>query len=569
MRLSPAIIALSACTSGTVDSDTDVVVDHDFAPGAGPTIVTESDITDAPVFVFLFTHTEDHINHGPSEERYQRMDPILRKLANDYPDVGVAWTIQFQGSDALTVSRRDGETGVATALKALSDDGIVHFGYHGHHDPTYLNRPQVGLTKESSWEEVTGAFKEWTTCERDPTVGGCVAESGGGIEAVQNGFGQVEIVSGLGVGENLLPCWGNGLAHAIDYTAPDVAISLGIPDHGPASVEGFDELAEEFMTRMAPGANTSPTMFFMNDILRLNDGDLVADATGFIAHDEPADFRASFDRLDRSRPSHVNAGVAMKYVYTAVGDSPTKYAYANPDAPELPKDLLNSPDEIDHNYANIETNLVWIAGTYLAENPGSQFVSPSELRDMTTTESWETVQEAELDAASRWLVENWSDVPPDYAFDGTEYYSLRDVYGVLAMGTSLYPPVDGAWPIVTWFGPEGDTPSAGNVTVDVDDLRDAAGKVLNTIISRDDGWTERPAQLVAGTITVGDVTLNQAQMLYAMAWLYTADFSGANIVEIDVPDTNNWPATANLMEQFLCTACEDSSWTLRPATVER
>ncbi|HEY5625593.1 MAG TPA: hypothetical protein VIT93_03790 [Dehalococcoidia bacterium] len=100
----------------------------DFRLPEGPSLANVT-FTAAPSYLFLFTHTEDQFNHDLSEERYWRLGSVMEEIAADYPDLGMTWTIEFQGADAETVLNRNSETGLADYLLSLKDRGLVEFGY--------------------------------------------------------------------------------------------------------------------------------------------------------------------------------------------------------------------------------------------------------------------------------------------------------------------------------------------------------------------------------------------------------------------------------------------------------
>ena len=113
----------------------------DFIPAPVPLLAASAPAQDQPLYVYLFTHTEDPFNHELSEERYLRFVPEVEARATADPEAHLNWTIMFQGSDAQTVAERNPQTGVVDLLRAANQAGVVDFGYHAHHDPTYRNRP--------------------------------------------------------------------------------------------------------------------------------------------------------------------------------------------------------------------------------------------------------------------------------------------------------------------------------------------------------------------------------------------------------------------------------------------
>lgn len=64
-------------------------------------------------------------------------------------------------------------------------------------------------------------------------------------------------------------------------------------------------------------------------------------------------------KLDRSRPHVLNMIVGDKFIYARA--SPTQYAYAHPESPQLPPELLQSPQDKEARYRRTEETLkIWL-----------------------------------------------------------------------------------------------------------------------------------------------------------------------------------------------------------------
>lgn len=297
--------------------------EKDFTPGPiqleEPTFVEG----DQPVFIFLFTHTEDHINHELSEERYQRLAPVVERLASQNPDAHLVWTIEFMGADAKTVAERNPSTGVSTLLRDYAAQGIIEFGYHAQHEPTYLNRPQKSLTPNSSWEEMVEAIESFVTCEKNPLRGGCVIEGGGGLLSIEDNFGAVQIVTGLSQSSQI-SITGGSVRHALIRHLPTYILSFGFSGHAPnVNPQVYFNAVESLIGILTPTLANSPGIFWMDDAIRINDSGAI-DTLGSLTLKEGSNaVRGVMRGVDRSRPQVMNAGFASKYIYTASGESPT------------------------------------------------------------------------------------------------------------------------------------------------------------------------------------------------------------------------------------------------------
>jgi hypothetical protein len=109
----------------------------------------------APQYLLLFTHTEDHINHTPSEKRYWQFFPVIDSLAKRYPDAHVSWTVEFMGADTETIAQRNDDTPIQPGTHLLDfiknnyavNTTVFQFGYHGAHEPADTNNAIYNLPK--------------------------------------------------------------------------------------------------------------------------------------------------------------------------------------------------------------------------------------------------------------------------------------------------------------------------------------------------------------------------------------------------------------------------------------
>ena len=570
VRLSwPIVLFLFvACSGDTSGGEISDITEDDgeltsFVPALPPELVTATDRTDAPLYIFVYTHTEDHINHEISEERYERIAPMVEQLANDYPDAHFVWTIQFQGADAQTVAERNSETQLVDTLAGLAADGLVHFGYHGHHDPTYNNRATKSLTAESTWEEIVAAVSEWVSCEKEPYRGGCTVATGGGIMAIERSFGHVEVVSGVAVGDGLIGWESRGGHHAIAQRATHRLLGFGFTDHGPDTYPTYDEVVDELMTILSPSIETSGTLFWMDDAIRINDGDPLQDLHFVPLHNATRVVRQTIESVDRSRPLVLNTLLGSKYIYTRAGISPTIYAYSHPDSPQLTEEQLLDRPAIEQNYTNTATNLEYFA-EYFEDNPGCRFVGPEEISSLVAPELYWSVNATELDAIASWLYHNWGDGPPPFVSDGEEFYSLRDALGLFA--TALSEDLPTLLDLTLFFGPLDAIESTTELTLSAADIRTLAAEIT-TFMVPDTLWQATPSNIVPSSFDTASGTVSTAQALYAMALLYASVRAGAPLDSVLVPASSSTPETYDLLLEVGCLACVDTAWSLKPARI--
>lgn len=535
-------LSLSSCSEETPMSTSD------FSIPEGPSLHDVS-YENAPIYFYLFTHTEDHINHELSEERYWRGGEIISSLAETYPDTVPTWTIEFMGADAKTITDRNEETGLVDYLLELNQAGLVEFGYHAHHDPSYMNRPQKDLSKNFTWDEAYSAIHTWVTCEKDPLYGGCVAEDGGGLQAILNSFDQVEVVTGVGLTDGALIERSAG-SQAIKDELPDRWLGFGFPDHG-AALEGqnYSEIRDELMTLLSPTADTSSGTLWLDNAIRINDGAPVEGTESINAEKGVRTAAQKLNGVTRNSPIVLNVGYVSKYVYTVTGTSPTKYGYANPEDPELPDEWLESRKNIELAYAEIEKTLNYLLGEFLPKNDGSQFVNSDEVVELFTSEDFWHVDEKELYQISLWILNEWNGAPPSYTYDGEDFYSLTDAFYLLHAGLKNEFPTNGI--VSEYMGPWSDAES------------ESAGMI----------WTDELEKWIAGfeenqipeKISIGNREWNSAQVLYALAYLYASEYNKQTPSSIFVEVSSAETEASPLLEDLGCANCLDTAWSLKPA----
>ncbi len=242
----------------------------DFSLPPGPEVI-DAPLSSAPSYLFLFTHTEDQFNDELSEERYWRIGAMLEDFAAQHPELDPVWTIEFMGADAEEVASRNDETGLVDYLLSLHDRGLVEFGYHAKHEPTYQNRPQNDLPAEPTYDEVYDALWTWITCRKDPAYGGCTAERGGGIDEILDVFGQVTLVTGYGQSDGVQIERSAG-SQAVRELVPDRMLSFGFPDHGDvAQGDDYATVRDGLLAILTPTHETSSGTFWMDNSIRIND----------------------------------------------------------------------------------------------------------------------------------------------------------------------------------------------------------------------------------------------------------------------------------------------------------
>lgn len=558
------LILILACVAGWLgwmlinlspekdDRTPDQVSDHvEFELGSAPEIV-DVEITNPPLYLYAFTHTEDHINHALSEARYWQIGQMVEELTAEFPGLPFSWMIEFQGADAKTVTDRNDETGLVDYLLSLNEQGFVEFGYHAHHDPNYNNRPQKELGIAPSFQEVYSALKTWVTCEKDPLLGGCVESTGGGLQAILNTFGQVEIVTGVGYDDGFLIERSAG-SQVIKNYLPERLLGFGLPDHGAAiRDQGYSESRNALLALLTPTHETSSGTYWMDNAVRINDGVPLDGIESIRVRDGARSAQRLLEGLDAARPHVLNVGLADKYIYTKTGTSPTKWAYANVDDPELPEEWLNSEQEIAKNYTLTEEGLRFLMEYMSEQVNGSQFVSSDEVVDLFTSEDYWEVDADELEQIALWIVNEWDDAPPEWVYDGEDFYSLTDAWMLLTAGLNNVYLEQG--PISTTYAPWSG----------LEQITDATNVAYEDIIAFVDEVSVIQNRLDVAH-EIGEEYLSLTQSLYAMAYAYAMKAQGVATGMIEIPAVDRFPESYHLLEELGCGGCFDTTWSLKPA----
>ena len=473
---------------------------------SAPVVKQVADMEMAPLYVYLFTHTEDAFNHELYEERYLRTGALIEEVAQRYPSLGLTWIIEFMGADAEVIQQRNDQTGLADYLNVLKDRGLVEIGYHTFHDPTYNNRPQNALSDDPSYEDLYNALFTWVTCQKDRVNGGCTDARGGGLEQIAEVFGEVEIVTGLGYDSGFLVERSAGI-QVLRSLLSDHMIGFGLPDHGSLIRDrDYIQNRDALMALLVPNNETTSGVFWMDGILRINDAATVEDVNLSPLIDGVRSIARDLSLIDRTKPLVVNAGIASKYLYTAEGTSPTIWAYTNPESPELPEKFLKSTQQRELGYAAQEDALEHLA-SYLAQDGVSRFVDSNDVVDLFTSDDYWQIDQDELTLAASWTVHEWDGAPPVWVYDGEDFYSLVDTFVALTEGLNGEFPTSGI--VSQVYGPWSlPTQRTRSTQIALEDLVDWAKDVRFA-----DNRVEE-------TYEIGGTQYTATQLLYALSYAF-------------------------------------------------
>jgi hypothetical protein len=250
--------------------------------------------------------------------------------------------------------------------------------------------------------------------------------------------------------------------------------------------------------------------------------------------------------------------------------SPLEAAYDLVRGARLPAEGWRPQAETAAAFAREEAVVRWLVDSFLPANAGSRFVSVAELRGMTQTSVGTTVPAATLAAAARDLLDRWTRLganPPEYAQAGSEYFSLADMFQMLATALARFDS-SGAIPesvrLSPVYGPlemtEEAGPREGSFTIAA--LASVAADLAPRLNDRE--WRPVPVNVVPSWVTVEAVRMNAAQFLRLMAEAYVQPTSDARLA---LRNSYMFSAIAEAFPKSRRRAEVGAVWTLKPATL--
>jgi len=338
---------------------------------------------------------------------------------------------------------------------------------------------------------------------------------------------------------------------------------FGFADHGP---EAQPEAVRSLMTRLCPERRTPCGIFWMDGKLHINDGNPV-DGVGLMCVELPQEaLDSALDRMDLTRVQVMNVHIATKFIYA--DESPTRYAYTNPDHPELPPDLLLSEADREKKYQWAFDNLEYLAGTYLPAHSGSRFVSGSSLLEIFIDETGAEIPLTRvLDIATALAGGYDNGAPPDFVKAQGYYYTLAETWSLVLQALAAHRE-SGALPASVILhvphGPIEDAPaSTGAATLDSAAIADTAGSIAALLPPGE--WTAVPRDMIPARVTVGTATLNAAEFLRAAADMLIQIGAGQAPASITVEPADLLPDIHDALVAIREPVFPGVSWSLKPA----
>jgi len=549
----------------------------------GVVVLTGAPPAPKPVYFYLGTTIDDHINTDITQDRLRRILPLLERYRRENPQVSA--TLLFSGAMSEELRNHNADNHLLDRIKAAIASGAIEAGYDGSGEPSYKSHPLVNLrpngSPEENWgERVTSAGKVLTAA-RDPLTGEVRSKESGGLIRMQETLGPASFIRGVYLAmPNLFgPMVDAGIdseiVHVLRRYNGD-AVMQGLADSDTAHLPSPDYRGwvDAFSTMLSPDEDTSPELYWADGVLRSSE-DGKRDLRLFRAGSGVDALKKVLAGLDRSRIRivHIEIGSQRDYAKSMPGhvrpDTPLNYAYQHLDHPRYPDELRYSRAEIDAAFANQDAVLRYLTAEFIPANPGSRFVATKDLKTMTPPGSGYDIPMTTLRPAIRQMAQAWreSSELPKYLRIGNYYLSDADLFAVMAgaladRNRSGRLPDSVRVPFV--FGPlrtsQPEHPAGGVVTSAA--VAAVCARFADNL--RGGTWTPVPLNAVPSEIAVAGQLLTPAQFLRLMAEALSTDAADAKLTIR--PTDMFWGRDANYYRRRSLDE-DGAAWTFKPAAI--
>jgi hypothetical protein len=568
-----------------------------------------ADASKGPIYIYLYARVTDHVNLNITEDRLRRLLPMVEKYRKAHPGAHVSATVLFSGAVSEALAQRNNQTHIVDFVKSYLRRGVVEPGYDGSDEPTYATRPTVVYTETSDpqarWLARYDAEEKFLTEARDPLTGAPRPGKSGGLKKMQEVFGEADCIVGIntlmrvGPAGKMLPAvtkarvldqgpkpvalppdllpevGGDSEAVRIIRTFNSKAMMFGIPDSNPARIPGFREGRAGFCRLVSPLAETSPELYWQDNVLRSSEAS--ADPVRLVhAYAGAKPIQELVEKADRTRVHvvHVELGDEQNYLrpeFLKGPDFPAlQYAYNHPASPGLPADALLPKSDTDAAYANEEALLTWVTEKFIPADPGSRFVSSTDLTRMVAPATGFSVSTDALKGALNEFLKFWgSDTygPPVFRVEG-HYLSRAELFQVSIDALAEFHrtgKLPASVEVIPMFGPvrvlTGHGPNIGEVSVAA-----LAGNCADIAAGlHDRGSAPIPKNAVPIGIPVEGAMLNPAQFLKLMA---LAIVNPTPEAKLNIRMAYEFMGLGQLMPRTRPDTDDGFIWTLKPAQIE-
>jgi hypothetical protein len=591
-----------------------------------PAPQVKAPVPQQPVYIYLYSRVTDQINLDVTEDRLRHLLPMIERLRSAHPEDHVSATILFSGAVSQALEESNAKTHIKDFILDYKKRGLIEIGYDGTDEPTYDHRPSVNLIgvgdPETRWLARAAADEKFLTEARDPITGVPIPGAVGGLEEMQRVFGEAACIRGASVGELLpphiqeteaigTPSGTAGSAAppsqsaarrpppsgpppvALPLIVPEVgdweiapilrhyntsAVMFGLPEANPGQLPGFKTSVWGVGQIMSPLPETAPEVYWSDNLLHTSEWaggvkPVVRTVHGYEGADALKKFAAG---IDRSKIQVVHMELANEqdyykadFIKTAATPS-LAYAYAHPNSPKAPIEERLSADEVNAAYGKEEAVLKWLTGEYLPANPGSRFVSNSDLKRMVAPSTGYSLSVTALQAALTDMLAKWGNdtFPPNYLLADGHYLSLAETFQVLTDSLAEFDRT-GKLPqtvrVSRIFGPITMVPWHGSNVGEVSVA--AIAKKCSEIDARlhDETANPMPNNTVPAVVEINGDQANAAQFLRMMA---QAMVNPTPEAKVRIKMTYMSSDASSVFPKARPTADIGATWTLKPAPLE-
>jgi hypothetical protein len=527
-----------------------------------------------PVYIVLYSRFYDHTHQHTTDERLQRLLPLLERLQKQYPQSGISALFQFSGTVSEVLDEENSGLHMVDRIKGASRRGLVDVGYTGDEEPSYLYRPKANLlladTPEARWAAKGEAAERFLTDFKNPVTGLPVPGLSGGLKRTQEVFGPAAFVSGI------TPYLGGDSPVTNELRKLDpTAILVGIPPSDPTrGIEGFGFSAANFSNYISPESLESPELYWDDNMLRLSDVSL-ADNKPHSTDENLDQLKKAFQKLDRSHPRIIKLEVATykRYLTRRADGSvlidPMQWVYYHPDDPAIPPNMkpLVDQNEVEQGYKKDEATLKWLLEEFLPANPGSRFITMHELAAMSAPAPSE-VTAVDLGKLASDLDGQYFKLPmtaPDFGRAGNNFFTLAESFNLFAQALAHLQKAGSLPKSVTLtpqYGPLylPNDMGTNSGSIPVSEVIKTAAQIAPVLTKA--AWKRVPENSVPSIIEIGSLHLNAAQFLRLMAQAYL-DPSPSRILKFNAVTLST--RSGFMFPKNTLMTDQSNSWTLKPA----